>query len=82
MKLVIEINECPKKYGDSYGIRSLLATDEREGDEIYDKISQSGEVARLIELSDKIRETIEAYYRAISSQLIADKNSHTDDFTV
>lgn len=48
MKLVVEIGENLNHGKYVYGIRSLIATDEREGDGIYDKELQSGEVARLM----------------------------------
>lgn len=66
MKLIIEINECPTTESYRYDVRPLIATDEREGDEIYDKKSQSGEVARLIDLSEKVKEAVEIYGKTIS----------------
>ena len=78
MKLVVEIGENLNNGKYIYGIRSLIATDEREGDEIYDK----GEVARLIGLSEKIEEVVAAYGNTISLPPIADKNSSTEDLTV
>lgn len=82
MKLVVEIGENINHGKYVYGIRSLIATDEREGDEIYDKERQSGEVARLIGLSEKIEEVVAAYDKTISLPPIADKNSSTEDLTV
>lgn len=82
MKLVVEIGESLNHGKYVYGIRSLIATDEREGDEIYDKEHQSGEVARLIGLSEKIEEVVAAYGNTISLPPIADKNSSTEDLTV
>ena len=79
MKLVVEIGENLNNGKYVYGIRSLIAT---EGDEIYDKERQSGEVARLIGLSEKIEEVVAAYGNTISLPPIADKNSSTEDLTV
>lgn len=80
MKLIAEIYEYSNNGEVLYSVSSRLAT-ERDGDEVYDKTQQSEEVARLIELSDKIKETVKSYERSISSTPIADKKSATEDST-
>lgn len=80
MKLIAEIYEYSDNGKILYGVSSRLAT-EFDGDEIYDKTQQGEEVARLIELSDKIKETVKSYERSISSTPIADKKSATEDST-
>lgn len=83
MKLILTINEYRNKAGKiCYEMSPRLATDERDGDEIYDKSQQSEEVARLIELSDKIKETVESYERTIPLTPMADKKSSTEDSTI
>mgnify|MGYP001045435549 CR=1 FL=1 len=81
MKLIVEIGISVAKGESRFGIRSLLATDDREGEEVYDKAKQSAEIANLIELSNKIRAVVESY-NTTPVQPIADKKSSTDVLTV
>lgn len=82
MKLILTIDEYRNKAGKIwYEILPRLATDERDGDEIYDKTQQSEQVARLIELSGRIKDAVKSYERPISAAPIADKKSSTEDST-
>lgn len=77
MKLMIEIGDFERRGKLKCYLKACIATNKPNGDGVYDNPDQAEQVARFTDLVKVLENTVNGYYRELSS---SDKSSSKRSF--